>query len=387
MAGEAALLRRRPEAGGAVSGPRGGDACTQTLRQLSVISGPMMMKGAYEVGRKRGFTLIELLVVIAIIGILAAMVFPVFARARESARKAVCLSNVKNINLALQMYLSDNNDTCPPNETRADAEAAFVAMSIKGRDSCGRQSQANPYLRWQVILDEYVKNRDVWRCPSAKAPGYAGLIVNPMGGDWLTQWKINEAVWTANDGSPFGPCTVAWPTGWGGDVTDSFLQQRLAGSTSGQVADPANKAFEMGIGLVAPDNLKLAEVPDTVKYVMVSDGGPSAWCNNLWSQLAFPDICKIDCAMCCSNDWEICPGEADPECVAGIYMNAPNNGALFKDPSVASKFSRHLGGSNLGFLDGHAAWWSVGAIKSAWKEGTIDGVGSGCCGNPEEFPY
>ena len=61
--------------------------------------------------RRRGFTLIELLVVIAIIGILAAMVFPVFARARESARKVVCLSNIKNIALAFQMYLADNNDT------------------------------------------------------------------------------------------------------------------------------------------------------------------------------------------------------------------------------------------------------------------------------------
>ena len=64
--------------------------------------------------RRKGFTLIELLVVIAIIGILAAMVFPVFARARESARKAVCLSNVKNIALAIQMYMSDHNDTFPP---------------------------------------------------------------------------------------------------------------------------------------------------------------------------------------------------------------------------------------------------------------------------------
>ena len=70
--------------------------------------------------RRRGFTLIELLVVIAIIGILAAMVFPVFARARESARKAVCLSNVKNIALAIQMYLADNNDTLPPREHRQE---------------------------------------------------------------------------------------------------------------------------------------------------------------------------------------------------------------------------------------------------------------------------
>src|SRR5512137_1292018 len=69
---------------------------------------------------KRGFTLIELLVVIAIIGILAAMVFPVFARARESARKAVCLSNVKNIALAINMYLGDNNDVLPPVEHRPE---------------------------------------------------------------------------------------------------------------------------------------------------------------------------------------------------------------------------------------------------------------------------
>ncbi|MCJ7751034.1 MAG: type II secretion system GspH family protein, partial [Armatimonadetes bacterium] len=70
--------------------------------------------------RRKGFTLSELLVVIAIIGILAAMVFPVFARARESARKVVCLSNVKNIALAIQMYLADNNDTLPPGEHNAE---------------------------------------------------------------------------------------------------------------------------------------------------------------------------------------------------------------------------------------------------------------------------
>jgi len=55
--------------------------------------------------RKRGFTLIELLVVIAIIAILAAILFPVFSRAREAARKAACLSNAKQIGLALMMYV------------------------------------------------------------------------------------------------------------------------------------------------------------------------------------------------------------------------------------------------------------------------------------------
>jgi len=125
--------------------------------------------------RRKGFTLIELLVVIAIIGILAAMVFPVFARARESARKAVCLSNVKNIALAIQMYLADNNDTLPPGEHRLEVVEYFDAVP-GGADwdydgdgqvgdfsngHCSHNDDGNPYLRWPVILDEYTKNRDV----------------------------------------------------------------------------------------------------------------------------------------------------------------------------------------------------------------------------------
>jgi prepilin-type N-terminal cleavage/methylation domain-containing protein len=98
--------------------------------------------------RRQGFTLIELLVVIAIIGILAAMVFPVFARARESARKAVCMSNVKNIALAIQMYLGDNNDTLPPAEHSAEVIYYFSPC-----EECPEAAQPrNPYLRWPVIL-------------------------------------------------------------------------------------------------------------------------------------------------------------------------------------------------------------------------------------------
>ena len=63
--------------------------------------------------RKRGFTLIELLVVIAIIAILAAILFPVFARAREKARQSSCLSNVKQIGLGMMMYVQDYDERFP----------------------------------------------------------------------------------------------------------------------------------------------------------------------------------------------------------------------------------------------------------------------------------
>src|SRR5574340_1047202 len=106
--------------------------------------------------RRRGFTLIELLVVIAIIGILAAMLFPVFARARESARKTQCLANVKNAAIAIQMYLTDY-DRFPPSEHRAEATEFFNTAPGGGdpSDYCGQEHWANPFLRSYVVLDDY----------------------------------------------------------------------------------------------------------------------------------------------------------------------------------------------------------------------------------------
>ena len=66
-----------------------------------------------HIDRRRGFTLIELLVVIAIIAILAAILFPVFARAREKARQTSCLSNVKQTALAMMMYAQDYDEVYP----------------------------------------------------------------------------------------------------------------------------------------------------------------------------------------------------------------------------------------------------------------------------------
>ncbi len=95
--------------------------------------------------RRSGFTLIELLVVIAIIAILAAILFPVFARAREKARQTSCLSNVKQLGTSLMMYVQDYDERYP----------AEVAAAVPGSDGG---------IVWQ--LNAYAKNMQIWVCPS-----------------------------------------------------------------------------------------------------------------------------------------------------------------------------------------------------------------------------
>jgi len=104
--------------------------------------------------RRRGFTLIELLVVIAIIAILAAILFPVFARAREKARATSCLSNVKQFAVAFAMYTSDNDENLPY------AGPCWWAEAPPPNPPCNY---------WYLAIGPYTKNRGVFACPSVRA--------------------------------------------------------------------------------------------------------------------------------------------------------------------------------------------------------------------------
>jgi len=120
--------------------------------------------------KRIGFTLIELLVVIAIIAILAAILFPVFARAREKAREASCLSNVKEITLALMMYISDHDQTYP----------------MSGYQHAGSGLPCDGKVFWPLIVDPYIKtgtgpgSQGIWKCPSAvsKVNWYCGAYAD-----------------------------------------------------------------------------------------------------------------------------------------------------------------------------------------------------------------
>src|SRR5579883_223959 len=103
---------------------------------------------------QRGFTLIELLVVIAIIAILAAILFPIFAQARDKARAVACMSNMKQIGTATQMYVQDYDERIFFRST-TNVDSTRIHTATSGNS-----------LRWWNMLMPYVKNNQVYRCPS-----------------------------------------------------------------------------------------------------------------------------------------------------------------------------------------------------------------------------
>ncbi len=117
--------------------------------------------------RSSGFTLIELLVVIAIIAILAAILMPVFARAREKARQASCSNNLKQIGLALMMYAQDYDGLMPGSQVNGPANMSYS---------------------WPTVVQPYIKNAQVFVCPS----GEQGL---------------GSKTWTAGNGTNSGNYT------------------------------------------------------------------------------------------------------------------------------------------------------------------------------------
>lgn len=128
--------------------------------------------------KRDGFTLIELLVVIAIISILAAILFPVFARARENARRASCMSNLKQFGIAMMMYVQDYDETYPK-----AVSGGMGANPPGGAWNLGSDGTYNNWA-WAQILYPYHRSLEIFRCPSGlvdstiKWPSYGNYGAN-----------------------------------------------------------------------------------------------------------------------------------------------------------------------------------------------------------------
>lgn len=160
---------------------------------------------------RRAFTLIELLVVIAIIAILAAILFPVFSSAKAAAKATAGLSNVRQMNIAVQLYIADHDETYP---LAAYGTSAGFAI-------------------WHDILDPYVKNKDVWHCPgsSVSKKDLTGAVTSHWGYNtrYLTDLALDfsnatntKAVSSSAIGDPAGTVVFASarssvPGSWCGD--------------------------------------------------------------------------------------------------------------------------------------------------------------------------
>lgn len=242
---------------------------------------------------KSAFTLIELLVVIAIIAILAAILFPVFAQAREKARQTSCLSNLKQLGLAVTMYVQDYDENYP--------KASFWNTNT---------AFSNFYL-WssQLCVQPYIKNTGIYKCPSDAFPAghnaaFYGLPANrnPLPISYM-----------ANAITPFYPM-------FGVDKPQGLM--------------PVGPEYGSGY----PGATTLAAVPAPADMVMLAEGrleyyqgiyGCGEWLNN-------------------EIDWCYVTEDVTQQFIIDYFTLATPS-----DPWYRS-WRRHSGGSNVAFADGHS---------------------------------
>ncbi len=268
--------------------------------------------------RSSGFTLIELLVVIAIIAILAAILFPVFAQAREKARSISCLSNTKQQGTALTMYVQDFDETLP---------MGGWAATIDGI-SC--QS------RWYRDLYPYVKSLDVYVCPSMTddpIPGVAGY---------------------------YRPTLYNFP--------------RSPGDTGLYPTSPGGYAINANLVNYGSASKTLAEIPDSSGTFIVCDASrvTSVVATNAairYNPVAWPKYQDRD------SDWEVYP---PTDWIGGATTRYSTDTTTFRRRPIA----RHNAGLNVIYCDGHAKWskieqflgplsatefgWPYGDPRNAW---------------------
>lgn len=151
--------------------------------------------------KKHGFTLIELLVVIAIISILAAILFPVFAKAREKARQAACQSNLKQIGNAIAMYAQDYDETLPQNTSGGFYFDQLLAPYVAGKNMsqtfiCPSKTKTETYQEWSYGFNQEFAIKSLAKI---EEPASKGIVVDHQVRSFYSDAKYVDP--TVGDGS------------------------------------------------------------------------------------------------------------------------------------------------------------------------------------------
>jgi len=152
----------------------------------------------------RGFTLIELLVVIAIIAILAAILFPVFAKAREKAKQIACTSNVKQMGLAWLQYIQDNDEVYPPRNSGTGAAAngwtvqtgPIPANPYPCKPCRPKSTTTGKAYDPSVFAIPYVKSQAMFHCPSDT--GIPATVNDPTSASGKPVWQVEGSSYCIN---------------------------------------------------------------------------------------------------------------------------------------------------------------------------------------------
>lgn len=263
--------------------------------------------------RRNGFTLIELLVVIAIIAILAAILFPVFAQAREKARQTSCVSNEKQLALAMLAYSQDYDETFPI-----------------GMESDGDWGPINRY--WPGLVQPYVKNFAIFGCPSDPDGGrmYRGGSHYPS---WLTGTWVGYGLTYAVNGL-YG---TAWMPGF------PLAGASGAGGQTGWLRDAGNK--QAAIQRVA-DTIMMSELYNSDYDINYNLGSISSNCCawGKWTGMGGPELLF-------SPSLELPDGA---NWGSGRIPNGTRNpNAPYPDGPNGSVSAHHSEKANFAFIDGH----------------------------------
>jgi len=280
---------------------------------------------------KKGFTLIELLVVIAIIAILAAILFPVFAQARSKARQASCLSNTRQIALAMLMYADDYDETLPDsfiNPWNDPASSTFVPYPVV-QNTGGTGYDAMMWGFGPAVMD-YVKNSRTFHCPEDKQGSNGYSYAAPS----------------------------LWTTAPGQSATQSkgFNSSDITSSAMARIDQPADTI----IVACAPFN-----------PLVNPDGYRRAFVNNNFTQIAAGGYDWISPGNVFNTslnfDWSF--GSivtVEPEGYIAATYGADHLQPWFR--------LAHNGGTNFGFADGHAKWSKISATVAPVNQWTVTGT-------------